>query len=197
MRRRFDSVTLPATAHWLLPLAVALIALAGYAGYLLYPRFDLPAPSGVGLLVLAGAAGVAAFFSPCSFPLLVTLLSASAEPRDGSRRRVGPVAFAVSMALGAALFLAVLGVAIAAGGSTLFSGITFLSTEGRVIRAVVGGSLTLLGLMQLGIVAGPDFHRLETFASRFAGESAPKASSSGSLAWSTSYGVGYVFAGVG
>ncbi|MDT8305317.1 MAG: hypothetical protein RRC07_05225, partial [Anaerolineae bacterium] len=58
-----------------LVIAVLLLALAGYAGYVLYPRFALPAASGAGLLLLAAAAGLASFFSPCSFPLLATLLA--------------------------------------------------------------------------------------------------------------------------
>lgn len=63
-----------------LVLTIALLALAGYIGYILYPRFDLPGVSGAGLLVLAAAAGLGSFFSPCSFPLLVTLLSREVQP---------------------------------------------------------------------------------------------------------------------
>jgi hypothetical protein len=73
---------LPTLAYWLLPLAALLITLAGYTGYLLYPRFDLSAGTGLGLLALAAAAGIASFFSPCSFPLLVTLLTASRSESD-------------------------------------------------------------------------------------------------------------------
>lgn len=36
--------------YGLLVLGIAVIAVAGYAGYVLYPRFDLPALEGAGLL---------------------------------------------------------------------------------------------------------------------------------------------------
>src|ERR671911_3017045 len=65
--------------YWLLAAGLVLAGLAGYLGYVAFPRFDLAAGVGAGLLVLAAAAGVASFFSPCSFPLLVTLL-----PREGA-----------------------------------------------------------------------------------------------------------------
>jgi hypothetical protein len=60
--------------YLLLTFAVGLVALAGYGGSVLYPRFDLPAVAGAALLGLAAAAGLGSFFSPCSFPLLVALL---------------------------------------------------------------------------------------------------------------------------
>ncbi len=65
----------PVSRYALLVVGVAVLAIAGYTGYELYPRFDLPAAEGAGLLVLATGAGIASFFAPCSFPLLVTLLS--------------------------------------------------------------------------------------------------------------------------
>lgn len=43
--------------YFLLAIATGLVAIVGYAGYLLYPRFDLPSAIGIGasLLVLAAA----------------------------------------------------------------------------------------------------------------------------------------------
>lgn len=61
--------------YFLLISGISVLALVGYAGYVIHPRFDLPAVTGVGLLILAASAGIASFFSPCSFPLLVTLLA--------------------------------------------------------------------------------------------------------------------------
>ncbi len=148
--------------YGLLALAVVVLAVAGYAGYVLYPRFDLPAVSGAGLLMLAAAAGIASFFSPCSFPLLVTLLGHEAGPRGGQR---GPSArralrFAVALALGAIVFLLLTGVIIAVGGDALFAGVTFTSVAGRTIRTVVGLLLMLLGLIQLGVIP-VSFHAVE------------------------------------
>ncbi len=130
---------------------VALLSLAGYAGYVAYPRFDLPAASGIGLLVLAAGAGLASFFSPCSFPLLVTLLAregtgTSAAAHTRLRRTAG---FATALAIGATVFITLTGIGIALGASTLFESVTFTSATGRVIRLVMGMLLILLGLIQL------------------------------------------------
>lgn len=141
---------------WYLLLAaiVGVLALAGYAGYVLYPRFDLPAATGIGLLVLAAAAGIAAFFSPCSFPLLVTLLARESGAPEGASgsRMARALGFATALALGASAFLLLTGVAIALGASALFEGVTFTSTAGRTIRFVVGSLLILLGLIQVGLL---------------------------------------------
>ncbi len=141
---------------WYIFLAaiVGVLALAGYTGYVLYPRFDLPAASGIGLLVLAAGAGIASFFSPCSFPLLVTLLARESGGRTGEPRTPLPraLSFATALALGASVFLLLTGTAIALGAAALFEGVTFTSTAGRVIRLVVGTLLILLGLIQVGLL---------------------------------------------
>lgn len=129
-----------------------VIALAGYAGYALYPRFDLPPVEGLGLLGLAAGAGVASFFSPCSFPLLVTLLAGHSTDRQEDRSR-SPTVFGASLALGAALFIVAVGSVIAVGGAALFGGVTFASTPGRIIRLVTGTLLVVLGLSQAGILS--------------------------------------------
>lgn len=141
-----------AIGYGLLALAVAVLGLAGYAGYVLYPRFGLPAGAGAGLLVLAAAAGIASFFSPCAFPLLVTLL-ARETGIEGRRGASGsPIAFASALAGGAVLFLLAVGAGIAAGGSAFLQDVTFTSTTGRAVRVVVGSLLVLLGLFQSGAV---------------------------------------------
>ncbi|MGH8945481.1 MAG: cytochrome c biogenesis protein CcdA [Acidimicrobiia bacterium] len=137
--------------YWGTAALVLVVALAGYTGYVLYPRFNVPAGQGVGLLGLAAAAGVASFFSPCSFPLLLTLLGRH-DARAGDAGRPKPVLFGAALALGAAVFMLAVGVVIALGGQTLFTGVTFASPAGVVIRAVVGLVLIVLGLVQAGIV---------------------------------------------
>lgn len=134
----------------LLAAIVATLALAGYAGYVLYPRFDLPAETGIGLLVLAAGAGIASFFSPCSFPLLVTLLSRESGQSDARMSRT--LGFATALALGATVFLFLTGVGIALGASALFEGVTFTSTLGRIIRLGIGALLIVLGLIQFGLI---------------------------------------------
>lgn len=137
--------------YWAWALAAVTLGLTGYIGYVLYPRFDLPAGAGAGLLVLATAAGVASFFSPCSFPLLVTMLARPlAAGGDGSRpplqRALG---YATALSVGAAAFLTLTGGALAVGAGSLVEDVTFTSTTGRVLRVVVGGSLVVFGLVQL------------------------------------------------
>ena len=138
-------------------LAVLFLALAGYAGYTLYPRFDLPAVTGAGLLLLAAAAGLASFFSPCSFPLLATLLARQA--REAPRREAWSrlLRFAAALAAGVILFLLLAGAALAFGAAPLFQRVTFTSTAGRLIRGTAGALLLLLGLLQWrGISPGSD-----------------------------------------
>jgi cytochrome c biogenesis protein CcdA len=133
----------------LLVIAVVVAAVAGYVGYVLYPRFDLPSVAGAGLLALAAAAGFAAFFSPCSFPLLATLLArqtGAGQPPQVRLRRA--LVFATSLSVGAVAFVLLLGVLLAGAGRGLAGGITFTSTPGRSLRVVVGVGLIVLGLVQ-------------------------------------------------
>jgi cytochrome c biogenesis protein CcdA len=127
-----------------LALATVAAAVAGYLGYVVYPRFELPAGVGAGLLVLAAGAGIASFFSPCSFPLLVSILARAPAGRGSAFR------FAAALSLGATIFLVAVGAGIAAGGAALFGDVTFTSAAGRAIRIAVGVLLVALGLVQLG-----------------------------------------------
>lgn len=142
----------------LLTAVVVLAAIAGYRAFALYPRFGLPAVDAIGLLVLSAAAGVASFFSPCSFPLLVTLLAREVraeEVEEATARLRRAAAYAGTLSLGAAAFLLLAGAAIAAGGQALFAAVTFTSAAGRALRIVVGLVLILLGLMQLAVLPFP------------------------------------------
>jgi len=150
------NATQESQSFWYILLAaiVGVLALAGYAGYVLYPRFDLPAATGIGLFVLAAGAGIASFFSPCSFPLLVTLLARESGARSGASgsRMPRALSFATALALGASAFLILTGIGIALGASALFEGVTFTSTAGRTIRFGIGTLLIVLGLIQFGLV---------------------------------------------
>jgi cytochrome c biogenesis protein CcdA len=141
----------------MLAIGVTFVALAGYAGYVLYPRFGLPSVSGGALLVLAAGAGIASFFSPCSFPLLATVLAREA----GVERATGrALSFAAALSLGAAAFLAIAGVAVAFGAGALFAGVTFTSVAGKTIRTLVGLGLIVLALIQLGAI-NVSFHGID------------------------------------
>lgn len=194
MRVKESSAGGSALTYWLLTALAVLITLAGYAGYVLYPRFDLPPVEGLGLLGLAAAAGVASFFSPCSFPLLVTLLAGQSadDQADGS---AGPTVFGASLALGAALFIAAVGVVIAIGGAALFGDVTFASTPGRIIRLITGTVLVVLGLSQSGIL-GFSMHGISRILQpRLGGRIGRQREA----AWPrfTIFGFGYVLAGFG
>ncbi len=141
----------------MLVIALVGVGIAGYVGYVLFPRFDLPPAVGVGLLALAAGAGVASFFSPCSFPLLLTLLAREARGRAGFG---GAAPFAAWFSLGAALFLLLLGAVIGLGSRGLVGSVTFTSAAGIVIRIVVGLVLVVLGLIQLEVLP-MTFHPVE------------------------------------
>jgi cytochrome c-type biogenesis protein len=138
----------------LLTAATAVVAVLGYLGYVFYPRFDLPAGTGATLLVLAAGAGIASFFSPCSFPLLLSMLArpivAEAEAQGRPFRKAA--LFATGLSVGASAFLVLVGLAIAAGASTYFDDVTFTSTAGIAIRIVLGALLIALGLIQLELL---------------------------------------------
>lgn len=135
-----------------LVVMVASVAVAGYVGYVLFPRFDLPPLEGVALLGLAGAAGVASFFSPCSFPLLLAFLGRRRGDGSTSSSRSQSLLFGGAVAIGAAVFLILVGGVIAVGGGATLSEVTFDSTAGIIIRVVVGALLVFLGLAQTGVI---------------------------------------------
>jgi cytochrome c biogenesis protein CcdA len=152
----------PRTTGWVgyavLAAGVVLLGLAGYVGYVTYPRFNLPSVEGAALLLLGAAAGIASFFSPCSFPLLLTLLAR--QVRGGAHRGQTVLIFAGSFSLGAAAFLLLLGTIIGVGGRGLVGSVTFTSTTGITVRVLVGVLLVVLGLIQAGVVP-VSFHGVE------------------------------------
>ncbi|MGH9166668.1 MAG: cytochrome c biogenesis protein CcdA [Acidimicrobiia bacterium] len=154
------------TGYVLLAVGVVALSVAGYTGYVLYPRFGLPRAAGIGLQVLATAAGVAAFFSPCSFPLLVTLLARETGEGEERQVRLGrALLFASSLSIGAVAFVLGMGSLFALGGARLAASVTFTSPAGRTIRLVVGAFLVLLGLVQAGLLP-LSFHGVERLVSR-------------------------------
>lgn len=180
----------------LLVVGVAAVALAGYLGYVVYPRFDRLALEGAAVLGLAAAAGVAAFFSPCSFPLLLTLLGRRPAVRAGGEGVAGsPARFGGALAVGAGAFLLLAGLVIAVGGGALFEQVTFASRAGIAIRTVVGLLLVGLGLVQVGAVPSP-FHVVE-HASRPLLRRQAKLRREHPVAGFAVFGFGYVLAGFG
>jgi cytochrome c biogenesis protein CcdA len=140
-----------------------LAGLAGYVGYVVYPRFHLPSVTGAGLLLLAAGAGVAAFFSPCSFPLLLTLLARQVRGGRPQNRLRSVLIFAAAFSAGAVAFVLSLGVLIGLGGRGIASSVTFMSPTGIAIRITVGLLLVVLGLIQAEVLP-VSFHAVEALA---------------------------------
>jgi cytochrome c biogenesis protein CcdA len=138
--------------YGLLALAIGLAGLAGYVGYVVYPRFHLPSVTGAGLLLLAAGAGVAAFFSPCSFPLLLTLLARQVRGGPPGNRLRSVLVFAGAFSVGAVAFVLSLGTLIGLGGRGIASSATFTSPTGIAIRIGVGMLLVVLGLIQAEVL---------------------------------------------
>lgn len=122
-------------------LGVLVAGLAGYVGFVAFVDSDRSISAGT--MFLAATTGFVAFFSPCSFPLLLTFLSRRAAE---SRRALAASALAVGM--GAAALLALIGVLIGFGGETIGRVVAFDSVPGRMFRLGVGLLLVVLGLHQ-------------------------------------------------
>lgn len=130
-------------------LILIAITVAGYFGFLKYAR-NISALNLLPLSFLAVFAGIATFFSPCSFGLLPAYLSIYAKGKfkgdivfkNGIVASAGLITF--NIVLGVVLALIGLGIgsafSVAAGGK--LAGITL------TIRAAVGVILFILGLFQ-------------------------------------------------
>lgn len=134
--RRRSRLRFAATA-----LGLMVVGVAGYLGFVAFVGSDRTVAAGV--MVLAAGTGFAAFFSPCSFPLLLTFLTRRSADSPGAA-----LVSALRVAAGAALLLAAVAAVIAAGGTAVGSVIEFDSTPGRWFRLGVGLILIGFGLRQ-------------------------------------------------
>ncbi|MFQ5967928.1 MAG: hypothetical protein ACE5MI_10005 [Acidimicrobiia bacterium] len=134
--RRRARVRFGATA-----LGLVFVGVAGYLGFVAFVGSGRQVAAGV--MVLAAVTGFAAFFSPCSFPLLLTFLGRRSTESPGAA-----LASALRVAAGAALLLGAVAAVIALGGSALGGVVEFDSTVGRLFRLGVGLLLVLFGLRQ-------------------------------------------------
>ena len=138
----------------LLVVVTLIVGIAGYVGFRVFRQFDVGGASGVGLIVVAATVGIASFFSPCSFPLLLTTLSRQAAT-DSDHRMRGALRFAAGASIGAVAFVGAFGLVLSLGGGVIAQQFTFASTQGRILRVVVGVFLIVMGLAQLGRVRIP------------------------------------------
>lgn len=179
----------------LLVVALVLAGLAGYGGYVLFPRFAQPSVVGAGLVALAAGAGVASFFSPCSFPLLLTLLSKEIRAEQGRGRVRAALVFGGTFAGGAAAFTVLLGFIIGLGGRGLAGSITFTSAPGIALRIIAGSLLVFLGLVQANVIP-ISFHAVERVV-RPLGEAQARLRRDRPLAGWALFGFGYLLIGFG
>ncbi len=198
MLRRDDQGHVPPAWYAVLALGVVAIALAGYLGFRIYPRAGLPDVEGAALLALAAAAGIAAFFSPCSFPLLATILSREVgvdAATDGVRAR-DALRYAFALSIGTAAFLLIAGLVVGVGGDALVRAVTFGSPAARVIRTFVGLFLLAMAAVQLGVIHVPAFHRVDALVRPLQRRQAELRRQQPDLGYAL-FGFGYVFAGFG
>ena len=174
-------------------LSVAFITLLGYLGFVTFLKEVMPAFSSYSLYVLALVAGIATFFSPCSFPLLPGYLSFyySAEQTDGGKRALYRGVLAAS---GVVTFTVILGVVIALMGQGIATSFSLSSPTPslftRVFRIGLGAVLMSLGAIQLSNVTFHN-HLFDALTSKF--HSAARSGNRGLYL----YGFGYNAAGIG
>lgn len=184
----------PGVSYLLVVVGAVVVAVAGFAGFRAFPGVE--AGAGAGLIALGAAAGVASFFSPCSFPLLLTILTRDAGTLSARAPRIRrAVLFGASMSIGAVVFVLGLGALISLGGREFAASITFTSTGGRVIRIVVGLLLILLGLAQARVIRIP-FHGPEAIGRRFT-QGQARLRRERPVAGFALFGFGYLLAGFG
>ena len=129
----------------IIAIGVAVVGVAGYVGSKIATGVDRGV--GVGTLALAAATGFAAFFSPCSFPLMLTFLS-----RQVAASRREATVSTLLVAAGAASLLALTALVMAVGGAAIAGWVEFPSSTGRVFRTAVGAVLIFLGLRQKQLI---------------------------------------------
>ncbi len=175
----------------LLVIVVLLVAMIGYGSFVLYPRLSLPTSAGSGLILLAMMAGVASLFSPCSFPLLVTLLARQA----GTHSKRSLIQSAIAFTIGAMLFLIPVGAALALGAGSIISQFTFTSSFGRLLRVIVGTVLIGFGVWQIR-GKSLNFAWLNSSLQPLWNQQARLRHRNNSLSYGL-YGFGYILAGFG
>jgi cytochrome c biogenesis protein CcdA len=171
-------------------VAVGLLVagLAGYVGFVAVADGDRSSSSAI--MALAAAAGFAAFFSPCSFPLLLTFLTRRADESIGAA-----AVTAIRVGLGAATLLAAIAAVTAVAGDAAATALGFDRPAGRVFRVAIGSGLIIFGLRQARLI-----RMRMRWLDRVAGRAAAIFDTSQSSGRSRSdfvYGFGYLLAGFG
>ncbi len=182
----------------LLLLAVAVVA-AGYSIFVFFLKGFNPTAGTLSLLLFALIAGVATFFSPCSFPLMPGYLTRHLQLIDkNSSRNIlrNTLSNGLAAAAGVVLFSLALGLGIALLGST-FGGSLAISTSRpniyvQIFRGAVGASLVTLGVLNL---RGTGIFHSDVLTSL--GRRLGKNGQLGPSLEMFAYGFGYVSVGIG
>lgn len=177
----------------LILFSVAVVTLLGYLGFVAFLKEIIPAFNLYSLYFLAVIAGIATFFSPCSFPLLPGYLSfyynAGRSEHGNSALYYGALA-----AAGVISFNLVLGAVIALVGEGVATTLSVSSPNPsqftRFLRIGIGIALMTLGAIQLSSVT---FHTraIDCLTKRLS------ASSTSGEKGLYLYGFGYNAAGIG
>jgi len=203
MSTQSSSVRAAPDRAWLQYAALLVVFLvvitAGYLGFRAFAT--TPDLSVFNLYVLAVAAGLASFFSPCAFPLLPSYLSfyylAGQEDEATSHSAGRAAKLGLATALGVITFDLLLGAIIAALGTGVAQGLSISSSDPsgfvRIFRGVVGVVILILGIGQLaGWNLKPRFVDALTYRTRPQRDGGRGPASSLYL-----YGLGYTAAGMG
>lgn len=183
-------------SRWLtVSVSLALITLSGYVTFIIFIREFVPNAASISLLLFALVAGVATFFSPCSFPLLpgylAHYLSASRTNRIRDLLNTGMLA-----GLGVLSFNLALGVTIAAVGASVAQSLAISTPSPSnlvlLFRGLVG--MLLIGLGAMNLRGSQLFHSrfFREIAQRLRG--ATKANRNPSI---FAYSFAYVSVGIG
>ncbi len=174
-------------------LAIATITLLGYLAFVVFLKDIAPSFSLYSLYFVATVAGIATFFSPCSFPLLPGYLSFYYNARE-SQNKEKAFYYGSLAAAGVVSSNMVLGVLIASLGQGFASAFSVSSPNPsnftRILRIGIGGFLVILGAVQL---SNRTFHNrmVDSLAKGFS----RNATRGGKRLYL--YGFGYTAAGIG
>ncbi|MBI4214639.1 hypothetical protein HY546_01460 [archaeon] len=173
-------------------LTVTLLVILGYLVFRVFVTQIASGPEAYGLIAFALVAGIATFFSPCSFPVLPAYLTTLFSKRDLARKANY---YGVSAAAGIVAFNVILGLIIGLAGTALAGSLSLTSLTPnpftQSVRTAIGILILFLGLVQF--TGTPFFynwfHRIGAKLS-----STEKISSIGGFFF---YGFGYTAAGLG
>lgn len=184
-------------AGWIV-LPVVVIG-AGYLGFRYFAGTAMPQMDAYGLPFLALIAGIAAFFSPCAFPLLPGYLAFFAEAGNGSnrnRRALDTLKLGLAGAMGVITFTLGLGIVIGLLGAGAGKALSISSPQPGHLTLWVRGGVGVI-LVVLGIGQGVGVNLKLAIADRVAWLTRPAHQREHGPALFYLYGLGYTSAGMG